>query len=131
MTHHAGLDVSQKETTIRTVDEQGRRLWRGKVSTDPDAITQILRRHGSDLQVGVETVPLMVMSTRYRMAKLPLRILQARSNQPTRGAPAAIAPGFEGTIPTGGKTMTAELEVIVDRAPQGFTGDTVRLAIRL
>ena len=29
MTHYAGLNVSQKETTIWVVDEQGRRLWRG------------------------------------------------------------------------------------------------------
>ena len=29
MTHYADLDVSQKETTIWVVDEQGRRLWRG------------------------------------------------------------------------------------------------------
>jgi transposase len=53
MTHYAGLDVSQKETTICIVDEQGHRLWRGTAPTDPEAITQILCRHGSDLQVGV------------------------------------------------------------------------------
>ena len=59
MTHYAGLDVSQKETTICIVDEQGRRLWRGTAPTDPEALAQILCRHGSDLQVGVETGPLM------------------------------------------------------------------------
>jgi transposase len=59
MTHYAGLDVSQKETTICIVDEQGRRVWRGTAPTDPEALTQILRRHGSDLRVGVETGPLM------------------------------------------------------------------------
>jgi transposase len=53
------LDVSQKETTICLVDEQGRRLWRGKAPADPDAITQILHQHGCNLQVGVETGPLM------------------------------------------------------------------------
>jgi hypothetical protein len=35
MTHYADLDVSQKETTICIVDEQGRRLWRGTAPTDP------------------------------------------------------------------------------------------------
>ena len=59
MTHYAGLDVSQKETTICIVDEQGRRLWRGTAPTDPEAITEILHRHGCDLQVGVETGPMM------------------------------------------------------------------------
>jgi len=41
MTHYAGLDVSQKETTICIVDEQGRRLWRGTAPTDPEALTGI------------------------------------------------------------------------------------------
>jgi transposase len=59
MTYYAGLDVSQKETTICIVDEQGRRLWRGTAPTDPEAITEILHRHGCDLQVGVETGPMM------------------------------------------------------------------------
>jgi transposase len=35
MTHYADLDVSQKETMICIVDEQGRRLWRGTAPTDP------------------------------------------------------------------------------------------------
>jgi transposase len=43
------LDVSQKETAICIVDEQGRRLWRGTAPTDPAALTQILHRHGCDL----------------------------------------------------------------------------------
>ena len=59
MTHYAGLDVSQKETTICVVDEQGRHLWRGTAPTDPEALTEILRQHGCDLRIGVETGPLM------------------------------------------------------------------------
>jgi transposase len=57
MTHYAGLDVSQKETTICIVDERG--LWRGTAPTDPEALTEVLRQHGHNLQVGVETGPLM------------------------------------------------------------------------
>ena len=41
MTHYAGLDVSQNETTICIVDEQDRRLWRGTAPTDPEALTGI------------------------------------------------------------------------------------------
>jgi transposase len=59
MPPYVGLDASQKETTICVVDEQGRRLWRGTAPTDPEALTQILQRHGCDLLVGVETGPLM------------------------------------------------------------------------
>ncbi|PVE22757.1 IS110 family transposase, partial [Microvirga sp. KLBC 81] len=60
MTYYAGLDVSQKETTICIVDAQGRRLWRGKTATNPEAFAQILHWHGRDLRVGVETGPLML-----------------------------------------------------------------------
>ncbi len=42
MTHYAGLGVSQKETAICIVDEQGRRLGRGTTATDPEALAQIL-----------------------------------------------------------------------------------------
>jgi transposase len=41
------------------VDEQGRRLWHGTALTDPEALTQILHRHGCDLGIGVETGPLV------------------------------------------------------------------------
>jgi transposase len=59
MPQHAGLDVWRRETTIWVVEEQGRRLWRGKASTDPEALTQILRRYACELQIGIETGPLM------------------------------------------------------------------------
>jgi transposase len=49
LTSYAGLNVSQKETTIYVVDEQGRRLWRGEAATDPEALAEILYRHGCSI----------------------------------------------------------------------------------
>lgn len=41
------------------MNEHGCCLWCGKALTDPEAITQILRQHGSNLRVWIEIGPLM------------------------------------------------------------------------
>lgn len=59
MPHYAGLDVSQKTTAIRVVDERGKRIWRGVCATDPEAISARAPRHaGADARTGVETGPM-------------------------------------------------------------------------
>jgi transposase len=59
MTHHVGLDVSQKLTAICIVDDTGRRLWRGQCSTEPEQIGRVVTRHGGeDARVGLETGPM-------------------------------------------------------------------------
>lgn len=56
MPHHAALDVSNEETAIHVVDETGRAIWRGKRSSEPDALATALRRHALDhVRVGLET----------------------------------------------------------------------------
>jgi len=59
MTHYAGLDVSQKMTSICIVNADGRRIWRGVCATTPELIEGEIRRHGGDdVRVGVETGPM-------------------------------------------------------------------------
>jgi transposase len=59
MTNYAGLDVSQKLTTICIVDDTGRRLWRGQCTTDPEQIERLVHRHsGDDTRIGIETGPM-------------------------------------------------------------------------
>lgn len=59
MTHSVGLDVSQKTTSVWIVDDAGRRIWRGIGCSEPDAIAEVLRRHGGPaVQVGIETGPM-------------------------------------------------------------------------
>jgi transposase len=36
MSLYVGLDVSHKETEICVVDEEGRRIWRGRCPTPPE-----------------------------------------------------------------------------------------------
>lgn len=57
MPHYIALDVSQKTTAICIVDEQGRRVWRGACTTDPEAIPARIFRHAGvvDVKVGVKT----------------------------------------------------------------------------
>jgi transposase len=59
MTHHVGLDVSQKLTAICVVDDTGRRLWRGQCASDPEQIERIVRRRGgNEVRIGIETGPM-------------------------------------------------------------------------
>jgi transposase len=56
-----GLDVSQRETEICVVDEEGRRTWRGRCSTRPEGIAQILQKRAPQAtRVGMETGPLAI-----------------------------------------------------------------------
>ena len=80
MTHHVGLDVSQKMTAICVVDDSGRRLWRGQCRSIPDEIEATVLRHaGGDARIGVETgamTPWLVHELRNR--KLDVVCLDAR-----------------------------------------------------
>ncbi len=59
MTQFVGLDVSQKDSAVSVVDEEGRQVWRGKVRTDPNVIADtIASRAPNAKRVGFETGPL-------------------------------------------------------------------------
>ena len=59
MARFIGLDVSQKLTSICVVDDAGRRLWRGKFHSEPEAIARTVRHHaGDDASMGIETGPM-------------------------------------------------------------------------
>jgi len=59
MTQFVGLDVSQKDTAVSVVDEDGRQIWRGKVKTDPNVIADtIASRAPNAKRIGFETGPL-------------------------------------------------------------------------
>lgn len=59
MTQFVGLDVSQKDTTVSVVDEDGRQIWRGKVKTDPFMIADVIALRAPDARrIGLETGPL-------------------------------------------------------------------------
>jgi transposase len=56
MSHFVGLDVSQKMTAICVVDNDGRRIWRGRCPSVPEQISVSLRRcAGDNARIGIET----------------------------------------------------------------------------
>jgi transposase len=58
MPHYAALDVSNEETAIHVLDETGRTVWRGKRTSEPEALATALRRHAPDLvRVGWRRLP--------------------------------------------------------------------------
>lgn len=58
MPQFVGLDVSLKDTFI-SIRQNGRRIWRGKSLSDPEAIAKILRSHAPDpAKVVFESGPL-------------------------------------------------------------------------
>ncbi len=45
MAEYVGFDLSKEETAFCVMDEEGVILARGKVSTDPAALFEVLREH--------------------------------------------------------------------------------------
>jgi hypothetical protein len=70
MSLYVGLDVSQKETEICVVDEEGRRIWRGKCRPRPESITEALQRHAPESAwVGMERGSLAIWQWHGRISK--------------------------------------------------------------
>jgi transposase len=49
MTMYAGLDVSDKTTSVCVVDGAGGLVWRGECASDPEVLAKTLRRHAAGL----------------------------------------------------------------------------------
>ncbi|MER8435029.1 hypothetical protein NKJ16_31850 [Mesorhizobium sp. M0179] len=45
MKHFVGLDVSLDLTSVCVFDEEGAVVWRGKVASTPEALTELIRKH--------------------------------------------------------------------------------------
>jgi transposase len=60
MAYFAGIDISQRQVSICVLDQEGKRLWRGKCLTDPVVITATLEEKVPDgrMTLGLETGPL-------------------------------------------------------------------------
>ena len=60
MGEYIGLDVSMKDTSI-SVRREGKRIWRGKCTSEPATIARMVRKHAADPErVLFETGPLSV-----------------------------------------------------------------------
>ncbi len=93
---YVGLDVSQAMTAICVIDEAGTVVWRGKTSSEPDAIAAALRLRAQNVtRIGLETgllsnwltrslrqrgLPVICMDARHAKAALSLQINKTDSN---------------------------------------------------
>ena len=60
MGEYIGLDVSMKDTAV-SVRRDGKRVWRGKCASDPQALAELIRKHAPAAErVVFETGPLSV-----------------------------------------------------------------------
>jgi transposase len=80
MVQYVGLDVSQAETSVCVVDNEGRRLWQGRCRSTPDSIQKVLAEHAPQaVKVALETGPLAVWHWHaLRSRQLPVVCLHAR-----------------------------------------------------
>ena len=81
MSTFAGFDVSQANTHISVVDDQGRELWHGSVTTSPDALALAVQEHAAGaLRIGMESGPLSPWLFHALKAKgLPIICIDAKA----------------------------------------------------
>ena len=101
--HYIGLDVSQEQTSICAVNQDGDVVWRGKCASDPDPLAHTVRRHVPRVaRVGLETGLLSNFLTRsLRVRDFPAvcfdarhakAALQLQINKPDANDPLSLAP---------------------------------------
>ena len=80
MAHYVGLDVSLEETSICAIDEKGKTVWQGKVSSKPQAIAKaIASKVPEAVKIGFETGPLSTWHWHsFKEMGLPVVCLDAR-----------------------------------------------------
>ena len=80
MEQYVGLDVSLEETAVCVLDSAGKIVWRGRCSSDPEAIARIVRERAPfAVRLGLETGQLSTwLAHSLRRLGLPVVCLDAR-----------------------------------------------------
>ena len=109
MKQYVGLDVSQKETTVCVVDQNGKVLFEGKAASDPGALARLIgKRHQLAERIGFETgamaswlwhelkrvgLPVVCVDARHAHAALSVRMNKSDPND-ARGLAELIRVGW-------------------------------------
>jgi transposase len=109
MAQYVGLDVSQRETALCVVDEQGKVLFEGKAPSDPGALAQVIRKRAPEaVRIGFETgamagwlwhelkrvdLPVVCVDARHAHAALSVRMNKSDPND-ARGLAELIRVGW-------------------------------------
>jgi transposase len=109
MKQYVGLDVSQKETSVCVIDEQGRLVFEGKAKSTPGALAEVIGRRAPQAErIGFETgamaswlwhelrrigLPVVCIDARHAHAALSVRINKSDKND-ARGLAELIRIGW-------------------------------------
>jgi transposase len=80
MKQYVGLDVSEKQTSVCVVGEDGRKIWSGKCLSTPTALASTIRERAPYAErVGIETGPLCAWHFHgLKALEIPVRCIDAR-----------------------------------------------------
>jgi transposase len=131
MKQYVGLDVSQKETSVCVVDEQGRLMFEGKVKATPGALTHLIHRRAPQAErIGFETgamagwlwhelrrvgLPVVCIDARHAHAALSVRINKSAKND-ARGLAELIRIGWHREVAVKSEESQKIRAVLVARA---------------
>ena len=131
MKQYVGLDVSQKETSVCVVDEQGRLMFEGKVKSAPGALTHLIHRRAPQAErIGFETgamaswlwhelrrvgLPVVCIDARHAHAALSVRINKSDKND-ARGLAELIRIGWHREVAVKSEESQKIRAVLVARA---------------
>ena len=128
MKQYVGLDVSQKETSICVLDEQGRIVFEGKSPSDPGALAKLLAKRASGAErIGFETgamaswlwhelkrigLPVVCIDARHAHAALSVRMNKSDQND-ARGLAELVRIGWYREVQV--KSEASQLDSLLAR----------------
>jgi transposase len=131
MKQYVGLDVSQKETAVCVVDQNGKVLFEGKVPSDPGALARIIHKRAPDAErIGFETgamaswlwhelkrigLPVVCVDARHAHAALSVRMNKSDPND-ARGLAELIRVGWFREVRVKSDDSQASRSLLVARA---------------
>src|SRR3954470_20143888 len=129
MEHYVGLDVSLEETAICVLDKTGKVIWRGRCSSDPDAIARTVRdRAPFAVRIGLETgqlstwlslrrldLPVVCLDARHAKAALSLQVNKTDDND-AHGLAQIVRTGWAREVAVQGMASQAVRVLLMARA---------------
>ena len=131
MKEYVGLDVSQKETAVIVVDQDGKVLFEGKAPSNPGALAQVIRKRAPNAElIGFETgamaswllhelkrieLPVVCIDARHAHAALSVRMNKSDPND-ARGLAELVRVGWYREVRVKSDAGQAARSLLVARA---------------
>lgn len=131
MKHYVGLDVSQKETAVCVLDQDGKVLFEGKAPSDPGALARVIRKRAPAAErIGFETgamaswlwhelkrveLPVVCVDARHAHAALSVRLNKSDPND-ARGLAELIRVGWYREVRVKSNTGQVTRSLLMARA---------------